>query len=73
MWEQSKACEEGAEIIVATPVSLSLHNIKYNIKFKSTYYTIYNIKVVCGSICEACEEGAEIIVATPVSLSLCDI
>ena len=36
MWEQSKACEEGAEIIVATPVSLSLHNIKYNIKFEST-------------------------------------
>jgi len=32
MYEQSKACEEGAEIIVATPVSSAVNIIKSTVK-----------------------------------------
>ena len=44
MWEQSKACQEGAEIIVATPVSCSKYffqsvNVKKSFQFEYTILT----------------------------------
>ena len=58
MWEQTKACQEGAEIIVATPVSIHPYpHIHPPITHTHTHKQT-----------EACQEGAEIIVATPVSI-----
>jgi len=53
MWEQAKALQEGAEIVVCTPVSTCLHTRKYLYAYSTHFVACLKLRQIFHVIGDA--------------------